>query len=72
MNEIKLTLLSIWKYVFFCIAFPIQVVLGIVDILIHIFTLGKVDSTMSQWVADYAIARHKKILDREFKILFKK
>lgn len=72
MKRLRLNILSIYKYLFFLGSMLFNLILFIVDVLFLIFTLGKIDPRMSSRFSSWCIKHLDGVLQKEFKILFKR
>ena len=71
-QKIKLLFISLLKYLFAIITVLIQYLLIIIELIILLISFKKVNFNFSSNFADFCIGVHKKILNLEFKIIFKK
>ena len=71
-DKFKLTLMSILKGLFFIITYPIVWFLLFIDVLVHILSMGMYETYLSENMTRFTISVMNKMLQIEFKILFKK
>jgi hypothetical protein len=71
-DTVKLALMTIIKGLFFIITYPIVWLLLFIDVLVHILSMGMYESYLSENMTRFTISIMNKMLQIEFKILFKK
>ncbi len=71
MNKVKLSILSIYKHIFFIITLNLNFLLMIVEILIMIFTLNSFEIKWCNKFNDWCIKHLDNVLQLEFKLIFK-
>lgn len=72
MKTLKLSLLTILKYSFFFICYPITWLLLIIDVIVHLLSFRYVELNMTERFTQFVLWIGKKILKKEFSILFGK
>ncbi len=72
MKTLKLSLLTILKYSFFILCYPITWVLLIIDVIVHLVSFRYLELRLTERFAQFVLWVGKKILTKEFSILFDK
>lgn len=72
MKTLKLSLLTILKYSFFFICYPITWILLIIDVIVHLLSFRYIELNSTETFTAWVLWVGKKILKKEFAILFGK
>ena len=72
MKTLKLILLTILKYSFFIITYPIIWVLLLIDVVIHLLSFRYIELDLMERFSSFCVYVAKAILKKEFEIIFGK
>lgn len=71
-TKILLTLFTILKGLFFCMTYPLVWLAVILDLIVHILTIGYYETYISETFNRFCVYVLQKILTLEFKLIFNK
>ena len=72
MKSIQLILLTILRYSFFIVTYPLNWLVLIIDILLYLLTFKRFESNMTENLTSFCISVNKFLLKKEFNVIFKK
>lgn len=72
MKTLQLILLTILKYSFFIISYPIIWLLLLIDVIVHLVSFRNFELDLTERFTTFCLLVGKAILKKEFEILFKK
>ncbi len=70
MKNFKLGILTVLKILFFIITYPFSWLIMIVELLLYFISFGKIDKSFTLNFNEFCLFVLKKILDKEFEIIF--
>ncbi len=72
MKTLQLILLTIVKYSFFILSYPIIWLLLVVDVIVHLLSFRYVELDLTERFTTFCVRVTKAILKKEFSVIFKK
>ena len=72
MKSIQLILLTILRYSFFIVTYPLIWLVVIIDTLLYLLTFKHFETNMTENLTSFCISVNKFLLKKEFNVIFKK